>query len=188
MPGTWYIFCWMDGWMDGRTDGWTICISAMSRILDVTLIQIYTSYGSVLSGSVPWPSFSLTSFMCWMKTISTDSNVIGIDNKHWVFTGENWLAYVLVFIWISYLSIWIGSFNSYYVPCSWISCTYVQVTWLYAYVYTVICNTLHTNTSKSWSSRHSTVETNPTRSYEVVGSIPDFDHWVKDPALLWAVV
>ena len=30
--------------------------------------------------------------------------------------------------------------------------------------------------------------TNPTRNHEVSGSIPDLAHWVKDPALLWAVV
>ena len=39
--------------------------------------------------------------------------------------------------------------------------------------------------SKIQSSYHGSVETNPTRNHEVVGSIPGLDQWVKDLALLW---
>ena len=36
---------------------------------------------------------------------------------------------------------------------------------------------------KFWSSRHGAVETNSTRNYEVVSSIPGLIQWVKDPAM-----
>ena len=36
---------------------------------------------------------------------------------------------------------------------------------------------------KKRSSHRGAVETNPTRNYEVVGSIPGLPQWVKDPSL-----
>ena len=39
-----------------------------------------------------------------------------------------------------------------------------------------------------WSSHCGSVETNPTSNHEVVGLIPSLAQWVKDLALLWAVV
>ena len=41
---------------------------------------------------------------------------------------------------------------------------------------------------KHRSSCLGTVEMNPTRNHEVMGSIPGLTQWVKDLALLWAVV
>ena len=39
-----------------------------------------------------------------------------------------------------------------------------------------------------WSSRSGAVETNPTRNHKVEGLIPGLAQWVKDLALLGAVV
>ena len=53
------------------------------------------------------------------------------------------------------------------------------------------CKFILEGSIKKWkwgSSHRGAVETNPTRNYEVSGSIPGLAHWVKDPALLWAVV
>ena len=36
---------------------------------------------------------------------------------------------------------------------------------------------------KTWNSHHGTVEMNPTRNHEVVGSILGLTQWVKDLAL-----
>ena len=40
----------------------------------------------------------------------------------------------------------------------------------------------------TWSSHHGSVVVKPTSVHEDVGLIPDLAQWVKDPALLWAVV
>ena len=49
------------------------------------------------------------------------------------------------------------------------------------------CSGFHQNT-RMGSSRHGSAVRNLTRIHEDVGSIPGLDHWVKDPALPWAVV
>ena len=43
---------------------------------------------------------------------------------------------------------------------------------------------------ESWSSHHGAAETNPTKNYEVAGSIPSLAQWFKfkDQALPWDVI
>ena len=45
-------------------------------------------------------------------------------------------------------------------------------------------NTLEKKRKKRRSSCHGSMEMNPTRNHEVVGSITGLTHWVKHPALL----
>lgn len=147
--GTWYIFYGMDGWMDGWTDKWMNNVYIWV-VWDFRYDTNPNWHLTVPSVSVPWPSFSLKNFTCWVETISTYSIVTGIENKQ-CSLRENWLTHVLVFIWIPYFLHlnWFIQFLlcSRFMNC-WYICTSHVAVYLCVYRY-IIGDTLHINTGKS---------------------------------------